>query len=389
MGAKKKGGKKKKGAREEAEPLDEYTKMDGATLERTMASLKERLAEAKVKRNLIQIEKDMIHDFYHNTRNEIKETEAEIKNFDSEMQKMEDAHRAEIKVYIQKVKHIEYEHQLNCQNIAGEAGTAQASMADQHKYHEQLQKDMRGDKKAQKEDYERDELQNIGEVDDKEKELQQNMKDLQLSLETSKKALIENYEQKLDNLREELELRLKVEVHEIEERKNQHINDLMKNHQEAFKEMKEYYNDITKENLELIKMHKEKLVDIRAQIEANQKTVDHLKLKMEELKVPLANCLQDRDNLKKCLATFDKDVMALRNAKARLEVLKESVRQIKDQRKELEEKFLKVEKEKQDMYKKFEIAIDQLKSRSDYKNQILDEKLRVLQSELERKEVQL
>jgi len=85
MGAKKKGGKKKKGAREEAEPLDEYTKMDGATLERTMASLKERLAEAKVKRNLIQIEKDMIHDFYHNTRNEIKETEAEIKNFDSEM----------------------------------------------------------------------------------------------------------------------------------------------------------------------------------------------------------------------------------------------------------------------------------------------------------------
>jgi growth arrest-specific protein 8 len=28
--------------------------------------------------------------------------------------------------------------------------------------------------------------------------------------------------------------------------------------------MKEYYNDITKENLELIKMHKEKLVDIRA-----------------------------------------------------------------------------------------------------------------------------
>ena len=84
---------------------------------------------------------------------------------------------------------------------------------------------------------------------------------------------------------------MKVEIHEIEERKNQHINDLMKNHQEAFKEMKEYYNDITKENLELIKMHKEKLVDIRAQIVANQKTVDHLKGTMDDLKVPLANCL--------------------------------------------------------------------------------------------------
>jgi ribulose 1,5-bisphosphate carboxylase large subunit-like protein len=73
----------------------------------------------------------------------------------------------------------------------------------------------------------------------------------------------------LQTLKEDLELRMKVEIHEIEERKNQHINELMKNHQEAFKEMKEYYNDITRENLELIRMHKDKLIDIRKQIEQN------------------------------------------------------------------------------------------------------------------------
>jgi hypothetical protein len=76
-------------------------------------------------------------------------------------------------------------------------------------------------------------------------------------------TLIQNYERKLKELKDELELRMKVEIHEIEERKNQHINDLMKNHEEAFKEMKEYYNDITRENLELIRMHREKLIDIR------------------------------------------------------------------------------------------------------------------------------
>jgi len=73
----------------------------------------------------------------------------------------------------------------------------------------------------------------------------------------------------------------------------------MKHHEDSFREMKEYYNDITRENLELIKMHKEKLVDIRAQIEANQKTVDHLKQKMEELKLPLVKAQQNRDILKK------------------------------------------------------------------------------------------
>ena len=88
----------------------------------------------------------------------------------------------------------------------------------------------------------------------------------------------------MKSLQEELELRMKVEIHEIEERKNQHINELMKNHEDAFKEMKEYYNDITRENLELIRMHKEKLVDIRNQIVQNQITVEHLKLKEEELK---------------------------------------------------------------------------------------------------------
>jgi len=99
------------------------------------------------------------------------------------------------------------------------------------------------------------------------KELDQNLKDLEKSLNLERLTLIQNYERKLKELKDELELRMKVEIHEIEERKNQHINDLMKNHEEAFKEMKEYYNDITRENLELIRMHREKLVDIKNQIE--------------------------------------------------------------------------------------------------------------------------
>ena len=46
---------------------------------------------------------------------------------------------------------------------------------------------------------------------------------------------------------------MKVEIHEVEERKFQHINDLMVNHESAFQEMKEYYNSITKENVDIVK----------------------------------------------------------------------------------------------------------------------------------------
>lgn len=79
--------------------------------------------------------------------------------------------------------------------------------------------------------------------------------------------MIEEYEEKLNVLSDELDLRMKVEIHEIEERKNQHINTLMKNHEEAFHDMKEYYNDITRENLEMIRGYKERLVEIKNQID--------------------------------------------------------------------------------------------------------------------------
>lgn len=77
---------------------------------------------------------------------------------------------------------------------------------------------------------------------------------------------MKQYEQKMIDLEKELSLRMKVEIHEIEERKNQHINDLMINHEHAFREMKQYYNDITKENLDIIKQLQEKYQDVKTQI---------------------------------------------------------------------------------------------------------------------------
>jgi SMC interacting uncharacterized protein involved in chromosome segregation len=48
-----------------------------------------------------------------------------------------------------------------------------------------------------------------------------------------------------------------------------------------------------------------------------------------------------------------------------------------------------MDREKDDMYKKFELAVNQLHSKSEYKNSILEQKLSQLQEEFERKEVQL
>lgn len=60
------------------------------------------------------------------------------------------------------------------------------------------------------------------------------------------------YDKKMKMLRDELDLRRRTEIHEVEERKNGQINALMRRHEEAFTDIKNYYNDITLNNLALI-----------------------------------------------------------------------------------------------------------------------------------------
>jgi len=82
-----------------------------------------------------------------------------------------------------------------------------------------------------------------------------------------------SYEAKLAKMKEELELRQRVEVHELEERKNLHINELMKNHEEAFTELKNYYNEITRDNLKLIKQYRGDIKQINEESEKNKKKI--------------------------------------------------------------------------------------------------------------------
>lgn len=60
----------------------------------------------------------------------------------------------------------------------------------------------------------------IVEIEDKEKELGNDVNNIKEQLEYTKKALIQNYEDKMDRLQKELELRAKVQIHELEERMN-------------------------------------------------------------------------------------------------------------------------------------------------------------------------
>jgi hypothetical protein len=132
---------------------------------------------------------------------------------------------------MQKVKHLDYDHLNNCEATQVKA---KGEMKEEKKHHTDQKKNNRKQKHAKRDEYERDDLHNIGVTDAKEKSLIDEVETLQKNLEEEKDELISDYEKKLELLKKELDLRMKVEIHEIEERKNSHRNDLMIAHTKSF-----------------------------------------------------------------------------------------------------------------------------------------------------------
>ena len=90
---------------------------------------------------------------------------------------------------------------------------------------------------------------------------EERMSQLRSAFERQATELEAKYDLKMRALREELDLRRKTEIHEVEERKNVQINALMRDHEKAFSDIKNYYNDITLNNLALINTLKVSLAE--------------------------------------------------------------------------------------------------------------------------------
>merc|ERR1711977_616954 len=175
--------------------------------------LRDRNFDLKSKRNYTQMERDMIEQFYKNTGIENEDFKNKIVLKENVMQKMDEDHRAEIKVYLQKVKHLEFDKSENEKQVQEDGELKRKKEEDQHasrihNLHEQ--------KKQAKDDFNKMEEENETEVENK-KELYE--KTLQVIKDANGRKLEEakqKYEGQLKKLREDLELKQKVEIHEIE-----------------------------------------------------------------------------------------------------------------------------------------------------------------------------
>ncbi|XP_071083552.1 dynein regulatory complex subunit 4-like [Haliotis cracherodii] len=355
-------------------------------LEEHIVRLRDELDREREERNYFQLERDKVNTFWEITKRQLEEKKAELRNKDREMEDAEERHQVEIKVYKQKVKHLLYEHQNNISELKAQGAVSLKLAEDTHQYEE---KDLRKDRRALKVELKEQEMAHEDVIKNLKRKNDEQITELRRDFERQAREIESKYEKKMRALRDELDLRRKTEIHEIEERKNGQINTLMKNHEKAFSDIKNYYNDITLNNLALINTLKEQVEDMKKKEERMEKQMAEVIAENKRLTEPLQKAREEVEDLRKQLANYEKDKETLRMTKARLRVTEDDFRALKWEHEVLEQRFQKTQEERDDLYRKFVKAIHEVQQKSNFKNLLLEKKLNALADTLEKKEAQL
>lgn len=384
----KKGKKKKAAAPEPVEEIPaDLKELTIPNLRDRIDAFQYRLSKAAKDRNYMQLEKDMVNRFYEITKSEVKQVEAELLNMDRKMEILERDFRVHIKVHEQKVQNLEYE-QKEAKRQVGENGDMDLQKA--RDLHSEQLLNMNKEKLELKRDIRETQLENEDEVKMMLQGFAKRLQNLRDTFEQNHLSLQAQYEEQVEQLKIDLELRRKVEIHEIEERKNQHINELLFNHQEAFDEIKAYYNDITHDNLQLIKSLKDEIFEMKEKDKTNKKKMDLLRQENRDLTRPLEEKLKQQRALEEELKTYTKDKMALKNLKAHFKKLEEQITEAKQEYRTCEDKYRKMEKERDDLYKRFKKAVQEIQRKAELgKNVVLEKKLETLAQQFDEKQAQL
>ncbi|XP_030060493.1 dynein regulatory complex subunit 4 isoform X2 [Microcaecilia unicolor] len=355
-------------------------------LEEHIVRLREELDREREERNYFQLERDKIHTFWEITRRQLDERKAELRNKDRELEEAEERHQVEIKVYKQKVKHLLYEHQNNISELKAEGSVSMKLAQKEHRSQEsELRRDLRNLKVELKEQ----ELANEMLVKNLKMKQDEDITELRNDFERQVQEIELKYEKKMHTMRDEQELRRKTEIHEIEERKNSQINTLMKNHEKAFSDIKNYYNDITLNNLALINSLKEQMEEVKRREDRLEKEMADLQLQNKRLIEPLQKAREEVAELQRQLTNYKKDKALLASTSARLRASEKELKDLKWEHEVLEQRFSKVQAERDELYAKFNKAIFEVQQKTGFKNLLLERKLTSLSETLEKKEAQL
>ena len=378
---------KGKGKKKEKEPKDKFTNMEEDKLIEFIQKTKEQIKEVKVKRNFVQQERDMITEFYEISKQEEKKLRDACEKEEIVMDHLQQVHQNEINAFINKYRHLEYDHDIFINEklpIKSQEALDKEEEIRGHREDIYMQK-----KQDLKDGIKANTIKHRDQIESKKQSLQNNFEDKKRQLEERLKNIVNNYKRKMKQLSEDLELRLKVEIHELEERKNLHINNLNRTFDQKMKDWKNENINQIKESIKIIKQYIGVLKDyendnkkLTKDNDALQKEIDILQAKYKEAK-NINNAVKTRLN-----KYYNQDIN-MKNMKAKIISLKEKYNETTKKTEEIEAKKEETQEKIDDLKNKFRGVLEQYKSKADHRNDILEKHIKQLNEDYEKRESEI
>lgn len=382
--------KKKKKQKEEVERKpDEFDFMNIEELTKIKKVLTERLLKIEEERSYFQFEKDFLQKMYDIINEyEYRENIINYKNMESDIELLKNNHRNNIRMYVQKVKHLQYDHQNTINSISMES---QLLQNDEKTSHQNKKEKLVKNKKILENELLKTKILNENEI----KKIEKQFEEKEISIQHEFKNKYNNLENKYDEIEKELKsdlnLQTKLQIHEIEQRKNLHINDLIFNHSKSFEKMKNYYNSITRDNLDLIRSLKTELNELENKIKNHETKYQQILIENKKLNLPLNKAKNEVEIYNKKLVNYNKDKRSLKSNQKHLLSLTNKMNILKKENLNLKNKYQEIVQCKNKKIEQYSNIGNSISSKSQYDTNInlKNEKLNQLENKFRLKQNQL
>lgn len=213
--------------------------------------------------------------------------------------------------------------------------------------------------------------------------------ELRQTYERKSKEIQQKYERRMKEVREEIEQRRKEDIKSIETMKDQHISDLLKQHEVAFQDIKLYYQDITHTNLDLIMSLKDDVKEMKmADIERTKKKEAHIH-KNKKMTEPLQRTKAEVVELQKQVEQYEKDKEKLEKTKSSLLKLEGENKDIQWEHEVLIQRLESLKEERDVLRESFYEHIYEVQQKTGFKNLLLEKQISAAKDETENFEAQL
>lgn len=292
----------------------------------------------------------------------------------------------DVKQIVQQMKHLQYENKTRIGEMRAENMTQLKIAQEDHDMQEQeLLADKRELRRLLREKEEYTELQ-VQQLKLKHSEI---LSEERARFEKEAAEMLALHEQRLYIYIEESEIRHRMEMSEINERKGQQIQKIIEAHDKTIHEMKNYYNDITLNNLALIGTLKEQMEDLRRNSERNERIVTKVTTENRKLADPLKEARTELTEIRKKLENYMRDKKALVRVRSSYETLQKEQNNMKWETEALKMRCDQLSEDRDLLKSKFESAVLELQQKSGLKNVLLERKLSAMQRDAEKREALL